>query len=369
MLKTNHVKRGRYGEFLVEGVRNLNAAKRFGWDIRAVIYASGGKLSDWAEDYISSAGADKIELTADLMQKLSGKTDVSELMAVVGMKDDDPARITFKGTPLLALFDRPSNHGNLGTMIRSCDSCGVDGLIITGHAADLYAPETVAATMGSFFKVPCIRIQSNEGIEDYISSLRQRYPDLLTVGTTAHKEKTLWDVDLTRPTVFFIGNETDGLSAFDGDRPPDQSLHGILGFDPGAACRRPAGSGSDRKLQSQGIRGPDSIGKCILPSFIHVNQSFIDDRGRSKGRIEIMDATQADSGHPFEVLPDTVLGHVSVHPMPPYPRTGSLGRVCPTGLQIGKRRLGCLFSVLVRRTAGKYAQGKEEDRDSLHIVQ
>ena len=214
VLKTNRVKRGRYGEFLVEGVRNLNAAKRFGWDIRAVIYISGGKLSDWAEDYISSAGADKIELTADLMQKLSGKTDVSELMAVVGMKDDDPARITFRGTPLLALFDRPSNHGNLGTMIRSCDSCGVDGLIITGHAADLYAPETVAATMGSFFKVPCIRIQSNEGIEDYISSLRQRYPDLLTVGTTAHKEKTLWDVDLTRPTVFFIGNETDGLSAF-----------------------------------------------------------------------------------------------------------------------------------------------------------
>ena len=32
------------------------------------------------------------------------------------------------------MFDRPSNKGNLGTMIRSCDALGADMLIITGHA-------------------------------------------------------------------------------------------------------------------------------------------------------------------------------------------------------------------------------------------
>ena len=214
VLKTNRVKRGRYGEFLVEGVRNLNAAVRYCWKIAAVVYPYDRRLSDWAKDFINACGADRIEMKPELMEKLSGKTDTSELMAVAGMKDDDPERISFSGVPLLALFDRPSNHGNLGTVIRSCDSCGVDGLIITGHAADLYAPEVVTATMGSFFKVPCVRMSSNEEIESYIGSLRSRYPDLVTVGTTAHMEKPLWDVDLTRPAVFFIGNETDGLSSF-----------------------------------------------------------------------------------------------------------------------------------------------------------
>ena len=214
VLKTNRVKRGRYGEFLVEGVRNLNAAKKYGWEISAVIYPMNTPLSDWAKDYISSSGADRIELDRRLMAGLSGKEDPSELMAAVKMKPDDTARIVPGKYPLIALFDRPSNHGNLGTIIRSCDACGVDGLIITGHAVDLYAPETVAATMGSFFKVPCVRMSSNDEVEGYLASLRSGYPDLITIGTTAHMEKTLWDVDLKRPAVFFIGNETDGLSAY-----------------------------------------------------------------------------------------------------------------------------------------------------------
>lgn len=40
VLKTNRNKRYRYGEFFVEGVRNLNAAVRFGWHISSLLYPS-----------------------------------------------------------------------------------------------------------------------------------------------------------------------------------------------------------------------------------------------------------------------------------------------------------------------------------------
>lgn len=59
------------------------------------------------------------------------------------MKDDDLARIPLKDNPLILIFDRPSSPGNLGTLIRSSDALGVDGIMITGHAVDLYDPEVI----------------------------------------------------------------------------------------------------------------------------------------------------------------------------------------------------------------------------------
>ena len=93
-------------------------------------------------------------LTADLMRDISGKEDTSEILAIVKMRDACLSEIILPEIPLLALFDRPSNKGNLGTIIRSCDSFGIDGLIITGHAVDLYDPNVIAASMGSFFHTP-----------------------------------------------------------------------------------------------------------------------------------------------------------------------------------------------------------------------
>ena len=93
------------------------------------------------------------------------------------------------------LFDRPSNKGNLGTIIRSCDSLGVDMLIITGHAVDLYDPDVVVSAMGSFFNMPVIRIEDNNELYSFIDKLRAQFPDLLVAGSTAHKEKPVRKFD------------------------------------------------------------------------------------------------------------------------------------------------------------------------------
>ncbi len=213
VLKTNRNKRYRYGEFFVEGVRNLNEAAKNGWAFSAFLYAPEKPLSGWAQDMLASVRADvHYAVSAALMAELSGKTDTSELLAVVKMRQDDWSALPMRKLPLFALFDRPSNKGNLGTVIRSCDAMGVDGLILTGHAVDLYDPEVVVASMGSFFRVPVLRVPDTERAIRWMRETLSQYPAFQTVGTTAHRETSIEDVDFTRPTLLMIGNETDGLS-------------------------------------------------------------------------------------------------------------------------------------------------------------
>ena len=212
VLKTNRNKRFKYGEFFVEGVRNINNAVANGWQIVSFLYDADRKLSDWAREKLSTVKTEvNYALRSDLLAELSSKEDTSELLAVIKMKNDDFSRIKLSKSPLIALFDRPSNHGNLGTILRSCDALGVDGLIITGHAVDLYDPDVVSSTMGSFFCVPAIRIADNDTVFNLIADLRTKYPGFQVVGTTAHNETQLFEVDFTKPTMLMIGNETEGL--------------------------------------------------------------------------------------------------------------------------------------------------------------
>lgn len=212
VLKSNRNKRYRYNEFLVEGVRSLNEAVKNDWRIRSFLYVKDS-LSDWARNMIATVSTEQNYcLTSELMRELSGKTDSSELMAVIEMREDRLDSVPLSKVPFIVLFDRPSNKGNLGTMIRSCDALGADMLILTGHAVDLYDPDVVVSAMGSFFNLPVVRIADNTELFDYIEELRKSYPTLKVIGTTAHKESPIYNEDLTQPVVLMMGNETMGLN-------------------------------------------------------------------------------------------------------------------------------------------------------------
>lgn len=211
-LKTNRKKRYKYNEFLVEGVRSLNEAVKNGWRVKSFI-CDKNHLSDWASDMIRDVQTDaNYCLTPELMSELSDKGETSELMAVIEMREDTLQSVRLSDNPFIVLFDRPSNKGNLGTMIRSCDALGADMLIITGHAVDLYDPGVVVSAMGSFFNMPVIRVSDNHALFQYREMLKNTYPGFITVGTTAHREHPLYLVDFTKPLMLMMGNETMGLN-------------------------------------------------------------------------------------------------------------------------------------------------------------
>lgn len=212
VLKTNRNKRFKYNEFLVEGVRSLNEAVKNKWKIKSLIY-NKDNLSDWAKQMIANVQTEEnFCLTAELMKNLSNKDDTSELMAIIEMREDKLENIPLSDNPFIVLFDRPSNKGNLGTMIRSCDALGADMLIITGHSIDLYDPDVVVSAMGSFFNMPVIRITDNSELFIFLDRLKKDYPNFITVGTTAHKQNPIFSVDLTVPLLLMMGNETMGLN-------------------------------------------------------------------------------------------------------------------------------------------------------------
>ncbi len=212
VLKHNRNKRYKYNQFIVEGVRSLNEAVKNNWKIISFIYDKNN-LSGWAKRMIETVKTEvNYTLTAQLLRELSGKEDTSELLAIIEMREDRLENVTLSQNPFIILFDRPSNKGNLGTMIRSCDALGADMLIITGHAVDLYEPDVIISAMGSFFNLPVIRIINNEDLYKFIEGLRIEYPGFKLIGTTAHKEKPICHEDLKKPVMLMIGNETMGLN-------------------------------------------------------------------------------------------------------------------------------------------------------------
>ncbi len=214
-LRRNRQKRHQSRQFVVEGVRQINQALAQHWTIDALLYARERHLSDWARDILARADASShIELPGPLLAKLSAKDETSELMALVAMPDDEISRIPITQNPRVVIFDRPASPGNLGTIIRSCDALGIDGMIITGHAVDLYDPETISATTGSFFALPIVRLADPKELLPWIDQLRRRVDPLTIVGSSAEGTITAWAHDFSQPTILVIGNETWGMSEF-----------------------------------------------------------------------------------------------------------------------------------------------------------
>lgn len=204
-LLTNRTKRGRSGEFLVHGVRPITIAAERGWPIRHLLYASGRRLSSWAEDLLRETGAARVEMAPGLLADLAGKDD-AELVAVAELPPDDLARIA-PGGPVV-VFDRPSDPGNIGTVVRSADAFGASGVIVTGHAADVYDPKAVRASTGSLFAVPVVRVSGPDDVVGWA-----RAAGLAIVGTDEGGALDISAGDLRRPSLIVIGNETRGMSA------------------------------------------------------------------------------------------------------------------------------------------------------------
>lgn len=214
VIKKNREKRNKYNEFFVEGVKSINYAIENKWDIRSFIYSKEKPLSEWANNILNNSKAEThLELPLKLMDKLSDKDEeTSEIFAVVSMPNNDLSRIKIKEDMLVVVFDRPSSHGNLGTLIRSCEALKVDGLIVTGHAVDLFDPKTIRASMGTFFTVPTIRLQSHNDLVSWFDEIRNQFPDFQIVGSTNKSDILIEEIDLTNPMALLIGNETYGLS-------------------------------------------------------------------------------------------------------------------------------------------------------------
>ncbi len=212
-LLANRTRRHRSGCFLVQGVRPITMALRAGWQVNALLCREGSR-SEWAAQVIRDCpAATRYEVDPELIGELGEKDDQPpELLAEVRIPPDDLDRLPVRPDALLVAVDRPGSPGNLGTLIRSADALGAHGLIVTGHAADVYDPKTVRATTGSLFALPTVRTAGAQSVLDRVEAVRTRGTPLRVVGTAEDAGTELADLDLTGPTLLVVGNETRGMS-------------------------------------------------------------------------------------------------------------------------------------------------------------
>ena len=206
-LLTNRSKRHRNREFLVQGVRPITRAVDEGWTVRALLRADGAS-SAWSDALWSATDGERVDLSPALHARLSGK-DGSELVAVVEMPDDGVARLADSSRPHgpIVVFDRPTSPGNIGTLARSADAFGASALVVTGHAADPYDPQSVRASTGSLFALTVLRVPGPGPVVEHAQARGYRI-----VGTD-EEGSPLAEVDLSGRVVVVVGNETHGISS------------------------------------------------------------------------------------------------------------------------------------------------------------
>jgi TrmH family RNA methyltransferase len=209
----NRAKRTRSGRFLVQGVRPISLAVRHGWPVHTLIHDAGRPLSAWARGLLDEVPAERVAMAPELLAELGEKSEgPPEVVAVVGIPPDDLGRIAVGGDFLGVVFDRPASPGNIGTLVRSADAFGADGIVVTGHAADVYDPKSVRASTGSLFAVPVVRAPSHREVAAWLEERRAAGRPVTVVGTDEGGDAEVSRTDLTGPVLLAVGNETAGLS-------------------------------------------------------------------------------------------------------------------------------------------------------------
>ena len=210
----NRTKRTRSGEMIVHGVRPISQAIAHGAEIRALLSDGRERPSRWAQELLEDPPAPVVVLASELMAELGERQEgAPELLAVVAVPSDDLSRLAPSPTAVVVVFDRPSGPGNIGSLARTVDALGAEGLVITGHSADAWDPAAIRASTGSIFAVPVVRQASHREVLAWVQEQREQGVPWTVVGLDEAGGFELAQTDLTGPVLIVVGNETIGMSA------------------------------------------------------------------------------------------------------------------------------------------------------------
>lgn len=205
--------RDKTGFFIIEGYRELLRALEGGWRIDTLFYCPSlflGSNENALIQRIAAQGAKNLECTPPVFQKLSYRDRPDGLVAIAPKKEEGFAEFTAamsgKQNPFFVVAEAIEKPGNLGTILRSSDAVGLDGLIVCDRCTDIYNPNVVRASVGTLFTVPVVEAKGEETLQ----WLKQQGISILAATPSAEKEFT--QVDLRGPLAIAVGTEQLGLS-------------------------------------------------------------------------------------------------------------------------------------------------------------
>jgi len=211
-LQSLHKKRNRDQEgcFVIEGLREVSRAFAGGIQFRGFFICS--------EFLAPARDASEVELLAQLkvhpqvnelskvaFEKISYREHPDGMLALAELPKNQLEDLRLSAIPLILVLDALEKPGNIGALLRTADSVGVDAVIITGEGADLYNPNVIRASMGSLFALKVL-----EASETILQAwLSQR--GIALVAASPEANKRFWDYDFRGPVALLLGTEHEGL--------------------------------------------------------------------------------------------------------------------------------------------------------------
>ena len=210
-LKTNRVKRNKLQEIFIEGTECIKQAIKANMEITRMIIQDKSNLSGWGKDVIeSNKNAELISMSDKLYSGLSDKNNPSEMLITCKMKQYKTSDIKTEN-PFFIVFDRPSDFGNFGSIIRSANMFNIDAIFIMGHGVDIYEPKVIRSSLGSVFFTKIILLESMEKLADFIKSQKE-INSMEVIGTDSEGAVSLNNIKIKRPVMLILGNEAKGMS-------------------------------------------------------------------------------------------------------------------------------------------------------------
>ncbi len=190
--------------FLVEGVQPVTEALARPGGMTSLFHT---EPSHALVERASAAGVATIEVDGAVMSRLTGTVTPQGLVGIAPFIDVELDALP-PDPGCVALLHAIRDPGNAGTVLRSADAAGADGVVISDGSVDLYNAKTVRASAGSLFHLPVVR-----GVEtaDAVAQLRAR--GVLVLAMDADGDGDLYEHDLGDPVAFVFGNEAWGLPA------------------------------------------------------------------------------------------------------------------------------------------------------------
>ena len=187
-------KKYRKDSYLIEGWHLFEEAVQAQAEFRNIFVLEifFDKVKDFSQVHV---------VTADILA--DSKTPQGIVAEIAFEKQSAPSFL--KGKYLF--LEDVQDPGNVGTIIRTADAAGYDGVFISQHSADIYNLKTLRSMQGSHFHLPVYRVKT----ADFLELAKQVQLPLL--ATTLSKDSM--DYRELAPLSDFalvLGNEGQGIS-------------------------------------------------------------------------------------------------------------------------------------------------------------
>ena len=149
-------------EFIIEGIKLVKEAIEGKANIKQII------ICDNCEDtgiipkdlMYEIAKYNCIYVTENILKTMSDVNAPQGIMAIIG-RNNKEKDIDYSQDIIVALDDI-QDPGNLGTILRTVDSIGLNQILVSKGTADCYNPKVVRSTMGAIFRIKIIECEDLE---------------------------------------------------------------------------------------------------------------------------------------------------------------------------------------------------------------